>query len=159
MSSSNSPRITWKIKKNYSDNYSLTNSDYYYGNINGSDGASFYIQIWNNYNGSIDVDNLKDATLIVKTLNIDDSYLLNLLSISSIVDGNETSITKTIINDVKSSFYIGTLYGYSNNGNEDSQESLPQKNMITLKVTIDKTDYKVKENLKNLVFSVIQGST
>lgn len=142
-------KITWFVKKTIEDVYTPSN-DYYYGSINGNNTTSIYIQVWNNYQGTTAQNDMKNAKLVIKTLNLDDSYLFDHISIR--VD----NITKTLVkySDIKYGVTIGTLSGAINNGSESAQANLVTKNMCNIELIINGVNHKVKDDIKNLILNI-----
>lgn len=142
-------KITWFIRKSPEDSYTPSN-DYYFGSINGNNTTSIYIQVWNNYQGLTDIEDIKNAKLIIKTLTLDDSYLFDYLTVK--VNG----ITKVPVSysDVKYGVTIGTLSGAANNGSENNQNKLVDKNMCNIELVIKNVSHKIKEDIKNLILNI-----
>lgn len=143
------PKITWFVKKSAEDIYTPS-SDYYYGSVNGNNTTSIFIQAWNNYQGQTAAGDIRNAKLIIKTLNLDDSYLLGNISVK--IDG----ITKVPVkySDIKYGVTIGTLSGAPNNGSESVQNTLVTKNMCNIELIISGVSHKVKDDIKNLILNI-----
>lgn len=140
--------ITWIIKQ--ADNDDNITYDYYIGNINGTENTSIHIQAWNNYQGFDDAKDIINARLVIKTLNIDDSYIFDYLTVK--IEDQVKNLIK--YDDMKYGVAIGSLSGQKNTGVESDQNKQSSRNMVNIELVFNAVDYRVKEGIKNLILDI-----
>jgi hypothetical protein len=141
----NSPRISWQILENIDQNtfeYVQYKTYTEEGSYIPGEFLTKRIQVWNNHSGKEDVQDAKDAVLVIAFKTYEDSFLLNLVSVA--IDGVnyplEIDVDKGIVN-------IGNLSGVANAG-LPSNES----NYKTIDITIGPIPPNIKSELKSMYF-------
>lgn len=140
------PRITWQVLdeidqdefeyntyKNYTEEDSLIP-----GRI-----LKKTIRVWNNYLGTEDIQDVKNATLVLGFKTYEDNFLLNLIQIS--IDGSELKELDIDMNG--GTIFFGNLSGATNNGREANHT-----NYKTIDIEIGPIPDNIKSELKSLYF-------
>lgn len=100
------PRISWMV---YEDEAFLPYNTYMAeGVYSTGDVITRRIQIWNNKNGTEEVDDIIDANLVLAFKRYEDNFLLNLISVKL---PNQENFVKPEIDMDRAIFNLGTLYG------------------------------------------------
>ena len=140
------PRITWQVLdeidydefeyntyKNYTEEDSLIP-----GRI-----LKKTIRVWNNYLGTEDIQDVKNATLVLGFKTYEDNFLLNLIQVS--IDGSELKELDIDMNG--GTIFFGNLSGETNNGREANHT-----NYKTIDIEIGPIPDNIKSELKSLYF-------
>lgn len=142
----NNPRVTWQVLEEISQN------EYEYGTYkNYTEEDSLIpgrtlkrtIRVWNNYLGTEDVQDIKDATLVLGFKTYEDNFLLNLIKVS--IDGSELAELDVDMNG--GTIFFGNLSGTTNNGKEANHT-----NYKTIDIEIGPIPDNIKSELKSLYF-------
>lgn len=130
-----SAKISWMV---YDDEIFLPYNTYMADGVYTTDETIVKrIQVWNNYRGSTEVDDITNAKLILSFKQYEDNFLLNLLKIKSIDDN--TILTPTI--DIDRAIYnLGSLYGNAGGTYKE------------IELSIGPLPANLKSELKSLVF-------
>lgn len=130
-----SAKISWMV---YDDEIFLPYNTYMADGVYTTDETIVKrIQVWNNYRGSTEVDNITNAKLILSFKQYEDNFLLNLLKVKSIDDN--TILTPTI--DIDRAIYnLGSLYGNAGGTYKE------------IELSIGPLPANLKSELKSLVF-------
>ena len=132
--------ITWFV--NEDDNFEPVNSYTADGAYTPGDYFEKVIRVYNNYNGSTDIDSAVNAKLVVAFKTYEDNFLLNLFEVST--DGINYSPLKIDID--RGEFELGTLTGLANLGQSDIG------NCKTIYIKIGPIPDNIKSNLKSVIF-------
>lgn len=139
----NNTKLSWYVKDESS--YTLTNN-YYAGDINADIISQIDVRVYNNRFGTTNVDTVPaNAKLIVKTITLDDAYLIDLIQIS-INNGLATNLTK-----------IDETSGYITINNQISGNINAVNNYLDISVIIPSTKYRINDNIKNIVLDIVYG--
>ncbi len=130
-----SAKISWMV---YDDEIFLPYNTYMADGVYTTDETIVKrIQVWNNYRGSTEVDDITNAKLILSFKQYEDNFLLNLLKVKSIDDN--TILTPTI--DIDRVIYnLGSLYGNAGGTYKE------------IELSIGPLPANLKSELKSLVF-------
>ncbi len=130
-----SAKISWMV---YDDEIFLPYNTYMADGVYTTDETIVKrIQVWNNYRGSTEVDDITNAKLILSFKQYEDNFLLNLLKVKSIDDN--TILTPTI--DIDRAIYnLGSLYGNAGGTYKE------------IELSIGPLPANLKSELKSLVF-------
>lgn len=130
-----SAKISWMV---YDDEIFLPYNTYMADGVYTTDETIVKrIQVWNNYRGFTEVDDITNAKLILSFKQYEDNFLLNLLKVKSIDDN--TILTPTI--DIDRAIYnLGSLYGNAGGTYKE------------IELSIGPLPANLKSELKSLVF-------
>ena len=95
------------------------------------------IQVWNNYRGSVAVDDAIDVKLVLSFKQYEDNFLLNLLTVK---DADTNTILEPTIDIDRAIYNIGSLYGNAGGTYKE------------IELNIGPLPANLKSELKSLVF-------
>ena len=95
------------------------------------------IQIWNNYRGSVAVDDAIDVKLVLSFKQYEDNFLLNLLTVK---DADTNTVLEPTIDIDRAIYNIGSLYGNAGGTYKE------------IELNIGPLPANLKSELKSLVF-------
>jgi hypothetical protein len=140
------PKISWQVLESISEDD--PESEYIQYKTYTEEGSFIpgeYItksfRIWNNFNGRTDVNDAKDAVLVMAFKNFEDNFLLNLMSVT--IDNKtfndlEIDIDRAIVE-------IGTLSGIANSGSD-----INESNYKDITLSLGPIPENIKSDLKSL---------
>lgn len=140
------PRITWQVLDEIDQNEFEYNT---YKNYTEEDSLipgrilKKTIRVWNNYLGTEDIQDVKNATLVLGFKTYEDNFLLNLIQVS--IDGSELKELDIDMNG--GTIFFGNLSGATNNGREANHT-----NYKTIDIEIGPIPDNIKSELKSLYF-------
>ena len=130
-----SSKISWMV---YEDETYLPYNTYMAdGTYTTDDVIVRRIQVWNNYQGSSSVDDVKDAKLVLAFKKFEDNFLLNLITIRLV---HENVILEPTFDTDRAIYDFGTLYG---NAGGYCKE---------IEITIGPLPANLQSELKSLIF-------
>ena len=95
------------------------------------------IQVWNNYRGSVAVDDAIDVKLVLSFKQYEDNFLLNLLTVK---DADTNTVLEPTIDIDRAIYNIGSLYGNAGGTYKE------------IELNIGPLPANLKSELKSLVF-------
>lgn len=95
------------------------------------------IQVWNNYRGTVAVDDAIDIKLVLSFKQYEDNFLLNLLTVK---DADTNTVLEPIIDIDRAIYNIGSLYGNAGGTYKE------------IELNIGPLPANLKSELKSLVF-------
>ena len=95
------------------------------------------IQVWNNYRGTVAVDDAIDAKLVLSFKQYEDNFLLNLLTVK---DADTNTVLEPTIDIDRAIYNIGSLYGNAGGTYKE------------IELNIGPLPANLKSELKSLVF-------
>ena len=95
------------------------------------------IQVWNNYRGTVAVDDAIDVKLVLSFKQYEDNFLLNLLTVK---DADTNTVLEPIIDIDRAIYNIGSLYGNAGGTYKE------------IELNIGPLPANLKSELKSLVF-------
>lgn len=95
------------------------------------------IQVWNNYRGTVSVDDAIDVKLVLSFKQYEDNFLLNLLTVK---DADTNTVLKPTIDIDRAIYNIGSLYGNAGGTYKE------------IELNIGPLPANLKSELKSLVF-------
>ena len=95
------------------------------------------IQVWNNYRGSVAVDDAIDVKLVLSFKQYEDNFLLNLLTVK---DADTNTVLEPTIDIDRVTYNIGSLYGNAGGTYKE------------IELNIGPLPANLKSELKSLVF-------
>lgn len=128
-------KISWMV---YEDEVYLPYNSYMAdGAYTAGDVLTRRIQIWNNHDGAVAAADIIDAKLVMAFKKYEDNFLLNLIEIRIIGEGD---FMKPDIDIDRAEFYLGNLYGDAGGTYKE------------LELKIGPIPENLKSELKSLVF-------
>ena len=130
-----SAKISWMI---YEDevfvpyNTYMADGVYTVGDI-----SSKRIQVWNNYRGTVSVDDAIDVKLVLSFKQYEDNFLLNLITVK---DADTNTVLEPTIDIDRAIYNIGSLYGNAGGTYKE------------IELNIGPLPANLKSELKSLVF-------
>ena len=143
-----SPKVSWTVLEEIdTENYEYVQYKNYTeeGSFIPGDFITKKIRVWNNRYGVEDVEDIKNAQLIIAFKNYEDNYLLKLLSFE--IDGLAIDQVFTDGELDKGSIPIGNISGAANSGS-DGQTS----NYKTITFKIGPIPSNIRNELKSIYF-------
>lgn len=95
------------------------------------------IQVWNNYHGTVSVDDAIDVKLVLSFKQYEDNFLLNLLTVK---DADTNTVLEPTIDIDRAIYNIGSLYGNAGGTYKE------------IELNIGPLPANLKSELKSLVF-------
>ena len=102
-----------------------------------ADCISKRIQVWNNYRGTVAVDDAIDVKLVLSFKQYEDNFLLNLLTVK---DADTNTVLEPTIDIDRAIYNIGSLYGNAGGTYKE------------IELNIGPLPANLKSELKSLVF-------
>ena len=160
------PKITYHLL-NADDTYTKQSS-VYAGTYTGNEAIEINLQIWNNYRGTEDIEDLENFSIVARFLTEEDNALLRYISLSitdeieipSIIENNALiKLLKFYGKKIENNALIGTfidpvtLSGQANTGSEEYTQ-----NYIPITVTFNPAPgaYLKDHDLKSLVIEIVE---
>ena len=140
------PRVSWQILEDIGDkNYEFNVYKNYTEEDSLTPGKTLKksIRVWNNYLGAEDVQDIKNATLVLGFKTYEDNFLLNLIRVS--INGSEFKELDLSLNG--GTIFLGDLSGTSNNGREANYT-----NYKNIEIEIGPMPDNMRSELKSLYF-------
>lgn len=141
----NNPRISWEVFEQIDD---VTSEYVQYktyteeGSFIPGDYISKTLRVWNNYSGKEDIKDALNCSLIVAFKNFEDSFLLNLttISIDKVIIPVEIDVDKGVV-------ALGELSGKANTGSTSNISNFKE-----IKIDIGPVPANMKSELKSMYF-------
>lgn len=140
------PRVSWQVLEEIAQNefeYSTFKNYTEEDSLTPGRTLKKTIRVWNNYLGTEDIQDIKDATLVLGFKTYEDNFLLNLIKVS--IDGSELQELEVDMNG--GTIFFGNLSGATNNGKEANHT-----NYKTIDIEIGPIPDNIKSELKSLYF-------
>lgn len=137
------------------DNKYVKRDSVYAGTYNGDDNIYVHVRIWNNFQGTEDVDTLYNFNLSLRFLTEEDNALLKYTTLSYIVDDSEMEIPGTIEQNALVGVFPEnvSLSGHANTGSSQNKDNYVDI-LITFNAPYDA--YLKDHDLKSMILEIVE---